>query len=151
MTSLAVDKIKTRVSLSLADRSQVTGYMFLSPYSELGVGQQTVLEALTGQDRFIPFETTEGEFSFINQSQVVWLSRHWEESESRDEDEPEVERRNVTVMLRDGKMLRGEVVIIMPEGQARLSDWLNRVGRFFSLKDKDREVMINTDFVVRIS
>jgi hypothetical protein len=31
MTSLAVDKIKTRVSLSLADRSQVTGYMFLSP------------------------------------------------------------------------------------------------------------------------
>jgi hypothetical protein len=82
---------------------------------------------------------------------VVWLSRHWEESESRDEDEPEVERRNVTVMLRDGKMLRGEVVIIMPEGQARLSDWLNRVGRFFSLKDKDREVMINTDFVVRIS
>ncbi len=151
MTSLAVDKIKKRVSLALADRSQLTGYMFLSPFSELGVGQQTVLEALTGRDRFIPFETTEGEFSFVNQSLVMWLSHSWEESESQDDALPETESRQVTVMLQDGKMLRGEVAVVMPEGQARLSDWLNRTGRFFSLKDKNREVMINIDFVVRIS
>ena len=151
MSSLAVDKIKKRVSLALADRSQLTGYMFLSPFSELGVGQQTVLEALTGRDRFIPFETTEGEFSFVNQSEVVWLSQPWETSDSANDAVPETESHPVTVMLQDGKMIRGEVTVAMPEGQARLSDWLNKNKSFFSLKDRDREIMVNVDYVVRIS
>ena len=70
MASLAVDKIKKKVAVSLADHSQLMGHIFLSEFSELGVGSQTILDTLTGSEKFFPFETADGEFCFINRNQV---------------------------------------------------------------------------------
>jgi hypothetical protein len=148
MSSLAVDKIKKKVSLSLADRTQLSGSIFLSHYSELGVGQETFIDTLTGSGLFIPFETPEGEFSFINQKQIVWVASLLEPSE--DQAPIPVEKRNVTVLLRDGKLLRGDLLMAMPEEKSRLSDWLNELKNFMVLRDEKREVLVNVDFVVRV-
>ena len=149
MTSLAVDKIKKKVTLSLADKTQLSGSIFLSRFSELGIGQETIIDTLTGPEIFIPFETTEGEFSFVNQKQIVWVASVLEPTSS--EAPIPADRRNVTVLLRDGKRLRGDLIMSLPEEKNRLSDWLNELKNFLVLRDERREVLINIDFVVRVA
>lgn len=146
--SLAVDKIKKKVRLTLADQSQMTGYVFLSPYSRIGDGSQTLLELLTGEERFVAFETTEGEYSFINYSQIVWLAIPLEEADPVHD--PVAQTRSVSVFLRDGKMFRGHIIIATPEGKTRLSDRLNEIKGFMVLRDNTREVVININWVVRV-
>ena len=145
--TLTVDKIKKKVSLSLSDGSQYSGHVFLSPFSELGVGQETILEALTGRDRFLPFETSEGEVTFLNRDHVVWMASMLEPDKERESVPPD--RRNVTIHLHDGKRLRGDVVMALPDEKGRLSDWLNEVSGFMVLQDEKREVLINLNHVVR--
>ena len=152
--SLAVDKVKKRVTITMSDDARLEGNIFLSPVSELGVGEQTVLEALTSDDSFIPFETTDGEYSFINLRRIMMLSTPVEEAS--EEADPEdcklnVQASRVVVFLLNGQMVRGEVCIDMPEGKARLSDWLNQLDRFLVLRDELGETLINLKFVLRVA
>ena len=149
MSSLVVDKIKCKVTLYMADQSQTTGYFFLSPYSESGVGAQTVYEILTLKDRFIPFENTQGEFCFLNKSQIIWVTKLFDEG-GPDADVPTKVRR-ISVFLRDGKIFRGDVVKAMPEGKNRLSDLLNEFSVFLEMKEDRREILINMDYVIRVA
>ena len=148
MTTLAVDKIKKKVTLGLSDQAQISGYLYLSPFSELGVGRQTILDALTGVDRFIPFESNGGEFSFINQDHVVWLASAMEKDP--DEIVAPPERRSVTVFIQGGKRLRGDLIVAIPEEKGRLSDLLNESKNFLVLRDEKREVLVNVDYVIRV-
>lgn len=149
MTTLTVDKIKRKVTLGLSDQAQISGYLYLSPFSELGVGRQTILDALTGVDRFIPFESNDGEFSFINQDHVVWLASAMEEDP--DEIAAPPEHRSVTVFIQGGKRLRGDLVVAIPEGKGRLSDLLNESKDFLVLRDEKREILVNVDYVIRVA
>ena len=151
MTSLAVDKKKQRVSVSLADRSQLAGHIFLSPFSELGVGEQTVLDALAGEERFIPFVSSEGDFSFLNQCHVVWVATPIADVQPLADPDIPLSTIKVNVYLEDGKRIRGDVVLAMPEGKERLSDMLNHVGAFMVIRDESREVIVNMNYVVRVS
>ena len=147
MSSLAVEKIKKQVTVSMSDERKLSGHIFLSPFSVLGVGQQTIFDALTAEGRFIPFETNEGEFSFLNQYHIVWLASMIDE----DEESVLFERRNATVYLQDGKRLRGDLIMALPEEKSRMSDWLNQVEGFMVLRDQKREVLINVNYVVRVT
>jgi len=148
MTSLAVDKIKKKVTMGLSDQRQLSGHLFLSAYSESGVGRQTVLELLTGKDRFIPFETSEGEFTFLNQSHIIWLAAAQEKGATDTAAPPP--RHTVNVVLQGGKKLRGDLVMAMPEEKSRLSDVLNEITNFMVIRDEKKEILVNVDFVVRV-
>lgn len=149
MASLAVDKIKKKVTLSLSDHSQMSGHIFLSPISELGVGRETILDALTGVDRFIPFESGEGEFTFLNQKHIVWVASRGEAVEP--DGAPLLEHRNVAVYLQGGKRLRGDLVLAVPEEKKRLSDALNELAGFMVIQDGEREILVNMDYVIRVT
>jgi len=148
MTSLAVDKIKKKVTVGLSDQRQLSGHLFLSPFSETGVGRQTVLDILTGKDRFIPFETSEGEFTFLNQSHIIWLAAAPEKAPTETAAPPH--RHTVNVFLQGGKKLRGDLVRAMPEERSRLSDVLNEINDFMVLRDDKKEILVNLDFVIRV-
>ncbi|MBU2551758.1 MAG: hypothetical protein KKB20_25330 [Proteobacteria bacterium] len=148
MASLAVDKIKKKVNLSLSDGVQYAGFFFLSPFSETGSGRETLLDLLGGRERFIPFETGEGQVYFLNNDHIVWVASAREPDEHEASVPPD--RRNVTVHLADGKRLRGDVVMALPDEKSRLSDWLNELSKFMVLRDEKREVLINVNYVVKI-
>ena len=147
MDSLAVDKKRKKVTVSLGDQTQLSGHLFLSHFSGRKAGRQTILEALTEQGQFIPFETNDGEISFLNQKHIVWVASLIEGVDDADL----LDNKNVTVFLRDGKRLRGDLYFSMPVEKNRLSDWLNDVGTFLVLRDDKREVLINLDFVIRVT
>ncbi|MEW6265569.1 MAG: hypothetical protein AB1641_21055 [Thermodesulfobacteriota bacterium] len=148
--TLAVDKIKKKVSLNLADGSQLAGHFFLSPYTEMGVGQETLIQALTAGGRFIPFESTKGEYNFINPKQIVWVANIPEETSEEESLPVPLQRRRVGVFLRDGKIFRGELIMAMPQEKSRLSDWLNEFKDYLVLREETREILINVDYVVRV-
>lgn len=148
MGLLTVDKIKKQITMALSDQTQITGHVFLSPCSELGVGRQSLLDALTARERFIPFETLTGEWTFLNQSHVVWVASLLEKDMRMQNVPPE--RRNVAVHLQGGKRLRGDAVMALPEDKNRLSDLLNEVGQFLVLQDEKREVLVNVDYIIRV-
>ncbi len=145
MTSLSVDTIKKEVAITLPDKSELSGHIFLSQYSELGAGPQSVFEALTGHKQFIPFESGDQGFFFLNRKHIVLLSYPVEETE------PETPlpqaKRTVTVQLRSGQRLLGKLTTDTPEGN-RLSDGLNQAQHFLVLQIDDREVLINMDYIV---
>ncbi|MBF0530195.1 MAG: hypothetical protein HQK55_13175, partial [Deltaproteobacteria bacterium] len=141
-------KKKKKGRWCLADQGQLGGYIFLRPISRLGVGGQTIHEALTSEERFIPFETTEGEYSFINQTRIVWVTMPLDEADS--EGGYSSDSRSVRVFLQDGKMFGGHIIIATPEGKSRLSDQLNEIKDFMILRDSNRLVLININFVVRV-
>lgn len=148
MTSLAVDKKRKKVTVSLGDQTQLSGYLFLSHFSGRKAGRQTVLEALTVEGSFVPFETSDGEISFLNQKHIVWVASLINDDDSETE---LLDNKNVTVFLRDGKRLRGDLYFSMPIEKNRLSDWLNDTRKFLVLRDEKREVLINLDFVIRVT
>jgi hypothetical protein len=147
VSSLAVEKTKKQVTLFLSDQSRETGYVFLSPYSQTGVGRQTVLEVLTGRDPFLPFETRAGQLVFVNQDQIVWAAHFLDEDEIK---RLPAQARSVTVTLTDGKRLRGTLLVEAPEERSRLSDLVNHLDAFLTLRDAKREVLINLDFAVSV-
>ena len=149
MTSLAVDMVKKRVTIYLADQTQMSGCIFLSKFSKIGTGRESILDVLSSNKRFLPFETSDGEVSFVNQRHIVWLA-----SLIDPEDPPytiDPSKQNVTVYLLDGKRLRGDVNVAMPRERNRLSDALNDLDGFLLLRDEKREVLINLEFIIRIS
>ena len=151
MSSLAVDTIKTKVTIMLADGSNQSGHIFLSPFDELGVGKQSVYGMLTAEKAFIPFESQNGDFSFLNQDAIVWLSHQEFAEEEASEITVPVETKAVTVHLSTGKVLSGEVSLEMPEGRMRLSDWLNDCVGWLVIRSGDKEILINLFYVLRVA
>jgi hypothetical protein len=148
--SLAVDTMKTRVHMVLADGARLDGFVFLSPISELGVGPETLYDAVTSNEPFMPFETEEGGISFVNQHQIIWVAEP-AGPPPPEADPPSAQPRPVAVHFTGGEVLRCEAVIDLPEGRNRISDWLNQAKGFIPVQDGGRRMLVNLAFVVRVS
>ena len=55
------------------------------------------------------------------------------------------------VLLEDGTDLQGTVSYVMPEGQRRLQDYLNRGPRFLIVRAGETARLVNRGRIVRIS
>lgn len=149
MGSLAVDKVEKRVVLNLSDGAQYNGFFFLAPFSELGVGRQTIKELLTQGDVFIPFRTLEGENWLISRRRIVRVVYDRDGSEA---EAPELAgRRSIMVHMLDGGIIKGEITLDMPSEKSRLSDYLNNIDQFVLLVDGGKEYLINLDYIIKVS
>jgi len=145
MSLYRVDKREQPVVLFLADGVVREGTVFLSPFSQLRSGPQTLLDLFHEKEPFMPFRGNDGRFTLLNKSAVTHLRYH------DDAEEHLGERLNVRLTFYGGENLEGTLTIAMPEGMSRLQDYVNSSPGFFPVETPDARYLINGALIREIA
>jgi hypothetical protein len=142
-----VEKLKAAVTLYLVDGQERTGVMFLSPCSMHQSGAQTLAEVLREPDPFVPFVSDESGFLLINKAQISHLRYEPVATDMPTFGTP-IE---VTVTFTNSRQLSGVVLLEVPEGKARLQDFMNSNSAYFSLDCGDAFYLVNPAVIIEIA
>lgn len=150
--SFRINKSKKPVTLFLAGRSPMTGHFFLSDYSERHHGAERVMDLLSGDDTFVPFESEDGRFWMVQKVNImkVIVDAGFELEIIRSYGEDAMISKTVTVNMNDGHEEHGVLLIEPREGASRVIDEINRGKGFFSLVVGDRVHVLGLPFVVTL-
>lgn len=155
-----VPKHEASARVLLADGSRRRVTLFLSERAEGHTGPERPSDLLNGDDRFVPVSFRDAGFALLRRTSVLVMTVDVEDEltgAAGTEDvfgsgpDPEgLERHDVALILSDGSELEGTMTFLMPPGERRLQDYLNRAPTFVRLRAGDRIRIVNTDRIVRV-
>ncbi|PLY01006.1 MAG: hypothetical protein C0623_06340 [Desulfuromonas sp.] len=148
MSEYQVEKQRAEVTIYLTDGEERQGVLFLSPFSSLHSGPQTLVEFLHEEEPFVPFIRSDDSFRLLNKRHISHVRYQPQES-----DQPKIGTEvKVSITFINGKELAGTAVLETPEGKGRLLDFLNGKPGYFSLDCGDGEFyLVNPRVIVEIS
>jgi hypothetical protein len=117
------------------------------------VAAERVGELLNQDSGFLPFEIQTGEGTqtvLYNRAHVITVTLSESEA-SRDPAYAVAKRRDVWMMLSDGRRLRGVVRVYRPEGRDRLSDWTRQPETFRYVETDEGTVLVNVAHIVAVT
>jgi hypothetical protein len=138
--SFRVDKTKRGAQILLVDGTHLAGHFFLSPYSPVHGGGERVLDLLTGDAVFLPFQLRDGGVVLIRRDLVAVVSLAQGEM---DEELPFVRKAAVAVSLVSGETMEGDLYVDAPENRSRISDFFNHCEDFFYLQVGETQYLVN--------
>jgi hypothetical protein len=117
------------------------------------VAGERVGELLNQQEGFFPFEIHDGDDShtvLYNRAHVITVALSEPEA-GRDPAYAVAKRRDVWIVLSDGRRLRGVVRVYRPEGRDRLSDWARQPETFRYVDTDEGTVLVNVAHIVTVT
>lgn len=138
---LRVDKLRRQAKVILQDGSEMQGTFFVSPVSPCRRGPELISDLLMGEAYFLPFELADGQVVFLQRDFIRAVLLTEKELE---EDLPYLKKEAVEVSLLSGDLLRGEVLLDLPENRCRLSDFFNCCRGFFYLLAEGKQYLVNS-------
>jgi hypothetical protein len=119
----------------------------------LFVAGERVSDLLNQETGLVPFEmqTAEGVQTVLyNRTHIisVWVS---EGEAARDPGYAVAKRRDIWILLADGRRLRGVVRVYRPEGRDRLSDWARQPETFRYVDTDEGTLLVNAAHIVAVS
>ncbi len=141
--SLRVEKKKREVDLYVDGRPSIRGYVFLK------TNGQSVLELLSQEASFFPFESKTGEFWVVRKSSVRKLTVT-AEFELNPVSLKNTRFQNVALTLTDGTEERGRLLIQPHENGTRLSDEINREKGFLLLDCGSTAHLIGSPYIAAV-
>ncbi len=148
----SVPKRKVCIELWSPESGPEPVRLFLADQAETHGGPERPSDVLNGAEGFQAFEMADGRIALIPSSSI-WLAR----VSSREEPDVEAEREadetslRVRVDLEDGSSIQAEARYSLPEGRARLQDFLNGDARFLPLRDDAGVVLVNKRRIARVT
>lgn len=123
MSEYRIDKVRHRVSVTLDSGLCLDGSLFLQSTARFRPGPEDPLDALNGNDRFLPLELASGEVLLVQKTHIAFVAT----ALPREDDTVDrgVVGMHVELTLADGRAWTGS---IFPEARAdrtRLVDFLN--------------------------
>ncbi len=152
-----VPKRRVPAEVFLPGQPPIAVDLFLSEFAQTHDGAERPSDLLSGSEDFFPAAGPDGKVVFFQRNAVMFLSvpaRHEIRDGSADSamlSSEEAAHHEVRVFLEDGTDLQGTVSYVMPEGQRRLQDYLNRGPRFLIVRDGETVRLVNRARIVRIS
>jgi hypothetical protein len=135
------------VHVALADGALVEGEMHLLARITYPPGPETPLEMLNRREPFFAVTLAGQGVALVSKAQVVAVSCR-EEVPSLDPDRASAaQAAELLVELYDGAEYRGRATYELPPSNARVLDYINGPGPFFSLWDDDVIRYVNKSFV----
>jgi hypothetical protein len=139
------EKRRVEASITMVGGDAARGSFF--------VAGERVGELLNQEPGFFPFEieTDSGSQTVLyNRAHVITVTLT--ESEAvRDAAYAVAKRRDVWMMLSDGRRLRGVVRVYRPEGRDRLSDWAKQPETFRYVDTDGGPVLVNLTHIVAVT
>jgi hypothetical protein len=117
------------------------------------VAAERVGDLLNQETGFFPFEirTDDGTQTVLyNRAHVITVSVGEGEA-ARDPAYAVAKRRDVWMMLSDGRRIRGVVRVYRPEGRDRLSDWTRQPETFRYVDTDEGTLLVNAAHVVAVT
>ena len=139
------EKRRVEAAINLVGGDQVRGSFF--------VAAERVGELLNQETGFFPFEIHTGEGAVtVLYNRANLISATISESEAaRDPAYAIAKRRDVWLLLTDGRRLRGVVRVYRPEGHDRLSDWARQPETFHYVDTDEGTVLVNAAHLVAVT
>jgi hypothetical protein len=151
MSEFRIEKRRENADLTLITGATVSGVFFLAGSSQLHSGPERVGDVLNFESGFFPFEAA-GETSLINRAHVLKVALPPEMIEAElDAAYNVAKRRQVKVLLTTGEVINGQVVVMLPPGHDRLSDYAHIHERFRYVELADRMLLINSAHIVALT
>jgi len=159
---LRIPKLPVTVELDVAGEGTRRVEVFVAEHRAGSPTRQRVLDLLESEPLFIPVVDNGGHRLF-NKATLVSVSIPLVKGalpieEDRDGDLGSSNqgtlydvRRPVTIELRGGAVLNGDLLYSPPPDQTRVVDYLNRGGRFLRLWCGDRVVLVNKTWLICVT
>src|SRR5262245_7831852 len=147
------EKRRAEASVMLVGGESARGSFFVAGAQSNHEGAQRVGELLNGEPGFFPFEiqTANGSRTVLyNRAHVITVGLTESEA-SRDPGYAVAKRRDVWILLSDGRRLRGVVRVYRPEGRDRLSDWTRQPETFRYIDTDDGPFLVNAAHIVAVT
>jgi hypothetical protein len=149
-----VSRVPADARVTLAGLEPRSVRLFLAEHSMFRAGPDEPADLFRDQRTFIPVEDPEWGLVLLRRVAIMVMSlpaaKHDEHREaSRGAATGEIHERNqVTVFLRDGTMVRGQVGSFRKDLHRRMQDFLNSQEPFFLIRDEDTVHFINKEWIV---
>jgi hypothetical protein len=151
MSEYRVEKRREAADVTLVTGATLSGFFFLAGSSQLHSGPERVSDLLNMDTGFFPFEF-HGETSLINRAHVLKVSLPPQMIEAELEPGYNVApRHHVKLLLTTGETLTGHVVVFLPRGHERLSDYARMLERFRYVELPDRTLLVNSVHIVALT
>ena len=146
-----VEKRREAAEVTLVSGATVSGVFFLASFSQVHSGPERVGDVLNLEPGFFPFECGE-ETSLINRAHVLKVALPPQMIESQlDAGYDVATRRHIKILLTTGEAITGHVVVFLPPGRDRLSDYAQIEERFRYVELADRTLLINSAHIVALT
>jgi hypothetical protein len=139
------EKRRVEAVVTLAGGESVRGSFF--------VAGERISDLLNQESGFFPFEIQTGggaQAVLYNRAHVISVLVSDGEA-TRDPGYAIAKRRDIWMMLSDGRRLRGVVRVYRPEGRDRLSDWARQPERFRYVDTDEGTLLVNAAHVVAVT
>jgi hypothetical protein len=148
-----IEKARTDAVVTLANGTSVAGQVFVTQSSPISLGPERVVELLNSEPGFFPFEVQEQgrpKTVLLNRDHVLTVAVSGNEAQ-RESGYARATTRAVSLLLSDGRQLRGAIRIYRPQGRDRLSDWARHGERFRYIETGDTTLIVNADHIIEAS
>jgi len=147
MNDVRIDMNTEEIEFTLLDGRIMEGQVYLSMYSTIRLGSQTIEEFLCQCDRFVPFKTAT-DFMLLNTSHIVMARIDIDRNKNELARVGEKHRINITTTL--GETIEADTYISLPKGYQRVKDHLNQSLKFFACYTDTHILYVNLDFVLSV-
>ena len=137
--------------MTLVTGATLSGDFFLAGSSQQHTGPERIGDVMNHDAGFFPFESN-GETALLNRAHVLKVTLPTQIIEAQLDAGYEVAvRRHVKVVLTTGEAITGHVVVYLPAGRDRLSDYAREDEHFRYVELTDRTVLINSAHIVALT
>jgi hypothetical protein len=151
MSEFRFEKIRVTAELTLASGAVVSGTFFVAGSASDHDGPERVGDLLNAEPGFFPFQRADGTTTLYNRAQLVFVSLAAGPDEAEADPGYAVAKKlRVTMVLATGQAVSGTVPVYRPSGRDRLSDYAQTPQPFRYLLTGDRELLVNSDYVVEL-
>lgn len=147
MDERKIEKEVRPVLFALSDGSEIEGEVFLRLYEAHHAGLQKVGDLLNEEKRFIPIRTKRGTL-LINRSHIAFAKI--QAALEKDDLMTLGKKCPVSLKMLQGKEIRGDIFVNLPEGFCRVKDYVNQSVPFFTLIQPEFVIYINQKFVLSV-
>ena len=147
------EKRRAEATVTLVGGESARGSFFVAYARSNHEGVERVGELLNEDVGFFPFEiqTADGARTVLYHRTHVITVALTESEASRDPGYAIAKRRDVWILLTDGRRLRGVVRVYRPEGRDRLSDWTREPETFRYIDTDEGTLLVNAAHIVALT
>lgn len=148
MNDQRIDMVEKKVSLHLADGSTMEGFVYLSHYKCHDSRPESVGDLLN-REKFIPLKGT-GRVVLINVERITAARVDRQGGEDNDMEDLGI-RYPVTIRTVEGKEIRGDFIVDLPEEACRVKDYLNQEKLFLRLSIPEGVVYMSRHYILSVA
>ena len=146
-----IEKTRATAELMLGTGASVRGCFFLWPSSHSHRGPDRIGDLLNEQTGFFPFQLEDGHTALYNRAHVVQVRLPPDTLETQIEPGYEVATRHVvSMLLTTGHRITGTVLVYLPAGHDRLSDYARSEQVFRYVETDDHTLIVNSAHMVEL-